>query len=144
MSAETAGPIPVAENLFAFEDDIALIGSRCEACGSHYFPRRSHCSNPDCPGGGAVAEVRFGRRGRLYSFTEQVYQPPALFAMNPWAPYTLGLIELPEGLRVLAMLTGAVDRLQIEMEMELVVEPLRVDDAGRSVLTYKYRPREAA
>ena len=40
----------------------------------------------------------------------QAYRPPALFAMDNWAPYALGLVELPEGLRVMAMLTGRAPR----------------------------------
>ena len=143
MSAAAAARIPVAEGLFTDDDDVALIGSRCETCGTHYFPQTSYCRNPDCPGG-ALTVTLFGRHGRLYSYTEQAYQPPPLFAMDPWAPYTLGLIELPEGLRVMAMLTGAVAELQIGMAMELVVERLCVDEAGREVVTFKYRPRDRA
>ena len=82
-----------------------------------------------------------GRRGRLYSYTVQAYRPPALFRMDDWAPYAIGLIELPEGLRVLGMLTGCeLSDIHIDMPLELVIETLYRDENGRAVATYKYSP----
>ena len=77
--------VPVAEDLFRWSgddggDDVALVGSRCRGCGSHYFPRSLSCRNPDCTDK-SVDEVLFGRRGHLYSFTVQGYRPPPLFGM---------------------------------------------------------------
>lgn len=139
MSTGAVDSVPVAEELFEFAEDVALIGGRCDGCGAHSFPRATHCRNPECVGG-AVTRTLFGRRGSLYSYTVQAYRPPPVFAMDDWAPYALGLVQLPEGLRVLAMLSGPVDDLRIGMPLELVVESLRTDEAGREVLTYKYRP----
>lgn len=136
--------VPVAEDLFrASEDGPGLVGTRCTGCGTHYFPKSLSCRNPQCEVK-AVEEVLLGRRGRLYSYTVQAYRPPALFRGEPWAPYAIGLVELPEGLRVLGMLTGCpLDDVRIDMDLELVLEPLYRDDAGREVLTYKYAPSAA-
>ena len=83
----------------------------------------------------------FGNRGTLYSYTVQAYRPPALFRMDDWAPYAIALVELPEGLRVMGMLTGCRhDEIRIGMDVELTVEPLYRDEEGREVLTYKYKP----
>ncbi len=133
--------VPVAQDLFRDADDgAALVGTRCTGCGTHYFPKSLSCRNPACEAK-AVEEVLLGRRGRLYSYTVQAYRPPALFRGEPWAPYAIGLVELPEGLRVMGMLTCiAQDDLRIDLPAELVVEPLYRDDAGRDVLTYKYAP----
>ena len=61
--------------------------------------------------------------------------------MEPWEPYAIGLVELPEGLKVIAKLTGfALDELEIGTPVQLVLEPLYRDDAGRDVLTYAYGP----
>jgi uncharacterized OB-fold protein len=61
--------------------------------------------------------------------------------MEPFAPYAIGLVDLPEGLRVLGMLTGCeLDEIRIGMPVELVVEALYTDESGRDVLTYKYAP----
>jgi uncharacterized OB-fold protein len=133
--------IPVAEGLFAGSGPSAnLIGSRCRGCGSHYFPRSLSCRNPHCPAKD-VAEVLLSRRGRLYSFTLQGYRPPPLFKMDSWSPYVIGSVELPEGLRVMGMLTGtAHDDIRIGMAVDLVIEPLYRDESGRDVMTYKFKP----
>lgn len=131
----------VAADLFEVSDDeVALIGSRCGACGSHYFPQALGCRNPDC-GHPSVARVLLGRRGRLYSYTVQKYQPPPLFRMAAWEPYAIGLVALDEGLKVIAMLTGMdLEDLRIGTAVRLVAEPLYEDETGRAVLTYKYAP----
>jgi hypothetical protein len=142
---ETIERLPVAEDLFRWSADgagpgAALVASRCTGCGSHYFPKSLSCRNPACDAK-AVEEALIGRCGHLYSYTVQSYRPPALFRMEPFEPYAIGLVELPEGLRVMGMLTGwALDEIRIGTPVELTVEPLYRDDAGREVLTYKYAP----
>ena len=133
--------LPVAEDLFrTTADGPALVGTSCTGCGTHYFPKSLSCRNPACHDK-AVQEVTMGRRGWLYSYTVQAYRPPALFRMEPWAPYAIGLVELPEGLRVLGMLTGCeLDDIRIDMPLELVVETLYRDEQGRDVSTYKFSP----
>ena len=141
MNATDTGTRPVAEGLFVHDDDgVALVGSRCTGCGSHYFPTALSCRNPVCEVK-VLQPATLGRRGTLYSWTVQEYRPPALFRMDDWAPYALGLVELPEGLRVLGMLTGcAPTDLVVDMALELVAERLFTDEDGRDVLTYKYAP----
>lgn len=133
--------IPVARELFTWSDTgTHLIGSRCSGCGTHYFPKSITCRNPRC-GAKEVHDVLLGPRGRLFSFTAQGYRPPPLFRMEPWAPYVIGMVELPEGLRVMGMLTGVTgDAVRIGMELELTVEPLYRDAEGREVVTYKFKP----
>jgi uncharacterized OB-fold protein len=135
--------IPVAKDLFRWaEGAVELIGSRCKVCGTHYFPKRVSCCNPDCKDK-EIIEVALSRRGRLHSYTIQSYRPPPLFKMEPWSPYAIGLIELPEGIRVMGMLTGsALDEIVIDMAMELTVEPLYRDELGRDVVTYKFKPAD--
>lgn len=137
----TREPIPVVEGLFDAQGGApALVGAKCARCGTHYFPRRARCSNPECAGH-AVEPVRLSPRGTLYSYSVQAYRPPPLFGMEPWAPYALGLVDLPEGVRVMGMLTGAApEELRIGAPMELRLEPLRHDADGRAVLTYKFAP----
>ena len=132
--------VPVADELFEAGDDAALVGTRCTGCGTHYFPKSISCRNPRCERK-TVERTVLGRRGRLFSYTVQSYRPPALFRMEPWEPYAIGLVELPEGLRVMSMLTGVdLDAIEIGMPLQLVVEPLYRDEAGQEVLTYKYAP----
>ncbi|MEI6758872.1 MAG: OB-fold domain-containing protein [Betaproteobacteria bacterium] len=136
--------LPVAAGLFEGTGSAArLIGTRCTSCGSHYFPKSLSCRNPQCLEK-AIQDVRLSREGTLYSYTVQHYQPPALFRMADWAPYAIGSVELPEGLRVMGMLTGCdPTSLQIGMALELTVETLYRDAQGREVQTYKFQPRAA-
>lgn len=136
-----AEQVHVADDLFVRDDDgVALLGARCDGCGARYFPTPVSCRNPACDDK-RLEPARLGRTGRLYSWTVQGYRPPALFRMDDWEPYAIGLVEVPEGLRVMAMLTGiGPDGPQIGMPLTLVAEALYVDDEGREVLTYKYAP----
>lgn len=139
--ADMAEAVSVAEDLFVSSPDgPALLGSRCTGCSSHYFPQALSCRNPACDRK-VVERALLGRRGELYSYTVQQYRPPALFRMEPWEPYAIGLVELPEGLKVMGKLTGfALDELKIGTPVQLRLEPLYRDEQGRDVLTYVYGP----
>ena len=136
--------VPVAAGLFEGTGSTAhLIGTRCTSCDTYYFPKTLSCRNPRCREK-AIQDVPLSREGRLYSYTVQHYQPPALFRMTDWAPYAIGSVELPEGLRVMGMLTGCAPAdLTIGMALELTVETLYRDEQGREVQTYKFQPRVA-
>ena len=138
---ETLEQRPVADDLFRWSADGAhLVGSQCRGCGAQYFPKSLSCRNPQCDDK-AVEDVLIGRSGRLHSFTVQHYQPPGLFRMDSFAPYAIGLVEVPGGLRVMGMLSGCdFDGLRIGMPVELGVEALYRDEAGCEVMTYTYRP----
>lgn len=133
--------VPVAEGLFRLTNDgAALVGSQCTGCGMRYFPKSLSCRNPQCEAK-SVEETLLSRCGHLYSYTVQAYRPPALFRMEPWEPYAIGLVELPEGLRVMGMLTDCDHNdIEIDMPLEVVVEPLYRDESGQDVLTYKFSP----
>ena len=133
--------IPVAQELFSWTDEAAaLIGSRCSGCNTYYFPQSLSCRNPSCVAK-QLERTEFGTSGRLFSYTVQSYRPPALFRADDWAPYAIGLVELPEGIRVLAMLAGcAPDELRIDMPLALAVRPLYRDASGAEVMTYTYEP----
>ena len=143
IDAVGSDQVAVADGLFETVDgQVGLVGSRCSSCDAHYFPQALGCRNPDCDAT-SVDRVLLGRRGRLHSFTVQKYQPPPLFRMDPWQPYAIGLVEIDEGLKVMAMLTGVDnDALVIDTPLRLVTERLCTDDEGRDVLTYKYTPRD--
>jgi uncharacterized OB-fold protein len=140
----TVQQIPVAQDLFSWTDDsAALVGSRCSGCSTYYFPQSLSCRNPACIAK-QVERTEFGAEGRLYSYTVQSYRPPALFRTDDWAPYAIGLVDLPEGVRVLAMLTGcAPDDLAIDMPLALTVRPLYTAESGEEVVTYMYQPAGA-
>ncbi|MEU8400768.1 OB-fold domain-containing protein [Nonomuraea sp. NPDC048892] len=113
---------------FAIEEaGVRLLGTRCPACGAVCFPpRHGSCPDPRCAG--TEMEV-FGlpRRGRVWSYTNACYPPPAPYvAAQPYEPVTLAAVELDEvGIVVLGQVKGlTVDELTVGMELELTSGPL--------------------
>jgi hypothetical protein len=131
--------VPVEEGLFTWAPgEPRLIGSRCKTCGTYSFPKSYSCPNPDCDAKD-VEEVLLSRRGKLASYTIQRYNPP-LFKMEPFRPFAIGLVELPEGINVLGILTST-ENLRTGMNLEMVVEGLYTEGENE-VVTWKFRPVE--
>ncbi len=117
-----------------------LIGTRCAGCNTLYFPQKSSCANPGCDEK-SPQPAHLPAAGTLYSYTIQRYQPPSLFRIDDWQPYIIGLVELGEGVRVMAMLTGIEeDQLRIGMDLQLVTQPLYTDSEKGEVRTFKFAP----
>ena len=84
----------------------------------------------------SVAEV--GSTGVIYLHTVVNTPPPGY--EGP-VPYGFGLVDLPEGLRVVSRLSAADLRtLASGAEVRLVVEPLFRDADGNDVVTWTYVP----
>jgi uncharacterized OB-fold protein len=149
VTATTA--TPVVPGWFTTGPAPALLGSRCTTCGTLSFPPSSSpssspssgpCPRPDCAGDES-ASVELSRRGRVWSYTDAQYQPPPPYvpASEPYRPFALAAVELPEGLVVLGQLAEGfgVDDVVVGSEVELVVETLYVDAEGdRSI--WRWRP----
>jgi uncharacterized OB-fold protein len=136
---------PAIEGLFTVGDEPCLLGSRCVACGTYFFPReKTFCKNPRCRSR-TFEELPLSRSGTLWSFTNAGYKPPEPFiaASDPFVPFAIAAVELErEKLCVLGMVTAptTVADLRVGMEMELVVDTL-YEDAETRYLTWKWKPR---
>jgi len=120
-----------------------LIGSKCTACGTYYFPKQSRfCRNPACHGA-EFEEVPLSRRGRVWSYTNACYQPPEPFvAPDPFVPFTIAAVELErERMVVLGQVVAGVDvnDLKVGAEMELVLDTLYSDEEAERVV-WKWKP----
>ncbi len=110
------------------------------------FPLQAGCSK--C-GGASTTTVELGRRGTLWTWTVQSYPPKAPpYAGNvdpaTFEPYGVGYIEIDGKLLVESRLTIAdPDFLDIGMELELVLEPLYVNENGEQVVTFAFAPVSA-
>lgn len=129
--------IPIHDGLFT--EDGTLLGGRCPDCAQWHFPADADC--PYCSG--ERCETRpLSDRGTLWLFTGVTTRPPGYLGE---VPFGFGVVELPEGLRVISRLTEADPaRLRFGMPMELVIVPSHVDDEGREVLTYAFAPATGA
>ncbi len=124
-------------------DDPRLLGTQCETCHTYFFPRETlACRNPSCDGT-ELKEVPLSRRGRLWSFTNNCYPPPAPFvASDPFEPYAVAAVELEEEkMVVLGQVVAGVEftELAAGIEMELVLDTLFEDDDNEFMI-WKWRP----
>jgi uncharacterized OB-fold protein len=113
------GPAPAADlavnaRSAVVESDGAwqLAGSVCGACGAVTFPSRTmchHCLSSD------VQTGPVGSTGELYSWSTV-----HVSSSRP-VPYTLGYVDLPRGLRVLALIAADPARLRIGQQVRLAV-----------------------
>jgi uncharacterized OB-fold protein len=125
----------------------ALIGTRCGGCGTYFFPKETVvCRNPRCFST-ELEEVELSRRGRVWSFTNNCYPPPAPYVSpEPFEPYAIAAVELEaEKMVVLGQVAGGipVDELEAGLEVELVLDTLFEDDE-HEYLVWKWRPTGAA
>ncbi len=139
----TATGTPAIDGWFTTGPEPALLGSRCATCGTVFFPRTAgFCRNPACAGE-EFEETELSRRGTIWSYTDAQYQPPAPYVArtDPYEPFALAAVELPEGLVVLGQVAdgyGVAD-LRVGAEAELVVETLYVDESGDRTV-WKWKP----
>jgi uncharacterized OB-fold protein len=115
-----------------------LLGARCRACGSVFFPKQTaSCRNPGC-GGRELDELPLSRRGTLWSYTDNRYAPPAPYvAADPFVPYAVAAVELAdEKMVVLGQVAPGVrvEDLEVGMEMELALGTLYRDEQHEYVI----------
>jgi uncharacterized OB-fold protein len=132
--------VPAVDGWFTLDDEPALLGTRCPTCGTVFFPpEEAWCRNPACQGR-QLEPVRLSRRGRVWSFTDNRYQPPAPYVSpDPFVPYAIVAVELAEErMVVLGQLEGGIDGLRAGQEVELVLGTLYEDDDHEYVV-WKWR-----
>ena len=133
--------VPIHSGIFTLPGDPRgprLLAARCAACARHHFPASDTC--PYC-GGEECAEAALGATGTLSLFTAVRSAPPGY--PGP-VPYGLGVVDLPEGMRVVARLDeDRIERLRRGLAMELRIAPLFTNEAGEEVLSYSYAPASA-
>jgi uncharacterized OB-fold protein len=81
MNAKTR--VAAIEGWYTLEDPPHLIGSRCNSCGSYFFPRlSSYCRNPACDG---TTFRRSSSAARPHLVLHQclLSAPPPFVAPNP-------------------------------------------------------------
>ncbi|TMR94059.1 Zn-ribbon domain-containing OB-fold protein [Nonomuraea basaltis] len=100
-----------------------LRGRRCGGCAVTAYPADGAC--PRC--GRATSAVTLSAEGRLWTWTVQRFAPKAPPYAPPaegFRPFAVGYVELPEGVRVAAVLdTDDFDSIRIGM-------PVRIGPTG--------------
>jgi uncharacterized OB-fold protein len=131
--------VMVRQGLFTDGEAPALLGSRCTVCGAHHFPRHDTC--PYCSTEDPVP-TELSASGTLWAWTAVTSAPPGY---QGEIPYGLGVVELPEGIRVIARLTeGNPAALVSGQAMQLRIVPLHTDADGRDVVTFAFAPADVS
>lgn len=137
--SESGPGIPVQPGLFVYPVPKgslpALLANRCTTCGKTFFPKRSLC--PGCFDSAEMKEITLDRRGVVYAATVVRVSSPA--GIN--APYIYGYVDIPANrLRVFTLFSGEDPDLLIPgREVELVLEPIRTDNSGHQIISYKFK-----
>ena len=116
-------------------EGIRLVGSKCMSCRKSFFPKKKIC--PECFDEN-LADVLLSNRGKLHAYAKSVMGPPSLEK-----PYVQAYVDLPEGIKMFSLLKDwePIEKtLKIGMEMEMVIDKIKVDNAGETILGYKFRP----
>ena len=134
--------VPLKDGLLSTIEPAAdprLLAGRCADCRQLHFPAADAC--PYCAGGRCEI-VCLSNRGTLFAFTAVEKPPPGYRGK---VPYGLGVVELPEGIRVVSRLSDArLDRMFVGMPMRLAVEDIFENADGDTVVGWTFAPEAAA
>ena len=129
----------VEEGLFEYPladgEAPALLANRCTNCDKTFFPKRPLC--PYCFDKGEMEEIKLDRRGIIYACTVINRNSPTGII----APYAYGYVDIPVNkLRVFGLFGGSdPSSFTPGQEVELVVEPIKIDHQGKQIIGYKFK-----
>ena len=135
---------PIHEGLFSSPDDpggLGLYAGYCWSCKALHFP-----ATDDCPYCGATGcETRIvGKTASLYLGTVVTAAPPGYHGE---VPYGFGLVDLPEGLRVISVIAETdVKQLRPGLPLRLGLrtlpcpEPEQAEGEGLTLTSWHYEP----
>lgn len=132
--------VPIREGLLkgplSCLEDVRLAGGNCSTCGETSLGKANVC--PNC-GRSTVREVSLSDHGVLWSFTVVRHEPPGDYrGPDPFVPFGLGLVELPDGLRVLSPIECNIDQLAIGLKLRFKAYVRQ--DSDRDVVAFTFAP----
>ncbi|OPY01589.1 MAG: hypothetical protein A4E61_01589 [Syntrophorhabdus sp. PtaB.Bin184] len=101
-------------------------GTVCKQCGAKYFPPRADCAaclSKD------MDWFEMPKKGTLETYTIAMYAP---FGFEKDAPYTMGLVDYGNDLKLFARLDKALKAEEIKVGMDVSVRPITYEDGQHS------------
>jgi len=112
--------------------ELPLLGSRCSPCGNVAYPAAAGCQR--C-GSSDLVSVELGTTGTVWAHTVQRFapkSPPYVPPAEGFAPFAVGYVDLPDGVKVEAVL-----------EATTVDDPAELVDARVTLVATEPVPRFA-
>jgi uncharacterized OB-fold protein len=97
-------------------------GTVCKRCGTRFFPPRTDCSvcfSKD------MDWFDMPQNGKLETFTTSYYAPTGF---EEDTPYTMGVVNFGNGLKLFARLAKDVKAEDLKVGMDVGVRPMKYDD----------------
>jgi uncharacterized OB-fold protein len=102
------------EQFYKFMADGKLMAAKCQKCGKLHLPPRPICD--ECYGQDFVW-VEVSGKGKLLAYSIIHVAPPQFQAL---APYTVGIVQLENGLKLPGMISGVQEnKLTVDMELSI-------------------------
>ena len=111
-------------------DGIVLVGNKCAECERVFFPKADFCTN--CLSK-ELEEIVLSKKGTLYSYT--ITRVPV--GKYP-IPHAVGMITLPEKVRLTAPLVIGEEDFKIGSEMEIEICTLWTEE-DCDIVGYKFK-----
>jgi len=115
-----------------------LEANACPKCGLKFFPPRVVC--PQCRET-KLEPARLAESGKVLTYTI-IHVPPQPFSDQ--APYAMGIVELEDGVRILAQIVDCdFDKLKVGLRVRVEFRKIRSEgEAGIICYGYKFVPAE--
>jgi len=130
--------VPIDPELFRLEGGVpVLLGSHCPSCGQSFFPRRWECPVDQT----STDDVELSQVGTLHVST-YVHTPAYGRARTGANGYGVGQVDLPEGVRIQAMLLGDPDSWQPGARFTTVAQVVDQDGNGQERAIFRFQPAD--
>ena len=97
-------------------------GTVCKDCGGKFFPPRADCAKCFSKN---MEWFEMPKKGKLETFTTAYYAP---FGFEADPPYTMGVVDFGEGMKLFARLEKDIKLEEVKVGMEVRIRPLKYDD----------------
>lgn len=136
---DSADLLPVKDGLVVgdSQDDVRLLGSKCASCHEVSIGTNDVCLN--C-GNSDIESIQLSKEGVLWTYTVIRHKPPGDYlGPKEFEPFGLGLVELPDGVRIMAPLEGDIDNFKIGSKLVLKPWVLKSAD-GAAYRAFRFAP----
>ncbi|CAJ35644.1 Zn-ribbon domain-containing OB-fold protein [Methanocella arvoryzae] len=107
-----------------------LMGTKCETCGTHYYPPRAWC--PQCRRQGKMTEVQYKGTGEVVTYST-IYAPGESWIGGK--PYVLAIVRLDEGPHVTTQVICDPSEIKIGMRVKKVFRRIG-EDGDKGMIHY--------